>query len=73
MVDTHYDIHIRVYITARAHDYIPTQREAENRIADLLLAMPRLEEGADWHVHATSLPEQPVLEERKRHGKCDLK
>jgi hypothetical protein len=52
----HYDICIRVYVRAPMGENIPSQRVVENRISDLLLAMPRLDEGAKWDVSATALP-----------------
>jgi hypothetical protein len=53
----HYDICLRVYVRASMGKDIPSQRMVENKISDLLLAMPRLDEGAEWDVSATSLPE----------------
>jgi hypothetical protein len=53
----HYDIKIRVYVRSGAGKELPEQRQVENKISDLLLAMPRLDEGAEWDVSATSLPE----------------
>lgn len=50
-----HDITIRVYVRAK-RGKLPTKREVENKISDLLLAQPRLDDGADWDVSATSLP-----------------
>lgn len=52
----HYDIRIRVYVRSYRGEDLPSRRDVENRIADLLLAMPRLDTGAKWDVSATSLP-----------------
>ena len=52
----HYDIVLRVYWRSQRGKDGPNQRDVENRISDLLLAMPRLDTGADWDVSATSLP-----------------
>lgn len=50
-----YDITIRVYVRAKPGK-LPTKRDVENKISELLLAQPRLDDGADWDVSATSLP-----------------
>jgi hypothetical protein len=47
MTNDQHDITIRVYITACGHDYLPTKRDVEN--------------GAEWCVHATSLPMPPPI------------
>lgn len=57
MENTFYDITMRVYVRAPEGRELPTQRSVEDMISSLLLAMPRLEEGAPWDVSATSLPE----------------
>jgi hypothetical protein len=56
----HHDVHMRIYVRSPMGKDLPTQREVENKISDLLLAQPRLdEEGVDWDVSATScLPEE---------------
>lgn len=56
----HYDIKMRIYVRSPSGKELPSQREVENRISDLLLDQPRLdEEGVDWDVSATSiLPEE---------------
>ena len=56
----HYDVHMRIYVRAPRGKDLPSRREVENRISDLLLDQPRLdEEGVDWDVSATScLPEE---------------
>lgn len=52
----HYDVHMRIYVRAPMGKEMPSRREVENRISDLLLDQPRLdEEGVDWDVSATSL------------------
>jgi hypothetical protein len=62
----HYDICMRVYVRAPMGANIPSQQTVENKISDLLLAMPRLDKGAPWDVSATSLPEPH--EDRCPHG-----
>jgi hypothetical protein len=53
----HYDIKMRVYVRSAMSKELPDQRQVENKISDLLLAMPRLDEGAEWDVSSTSLPD----------------
>lgn len=53
----HYDITLRVYVRSLLGKDLPDQRTVENKISDLLLALPRLDEGAEWDVSATSLPD----------------
>jgi hypothetical protein len=51
----HYDVHMRIYVRSPQGKELPSRREVENRISDLLLDQPRLdEEGIDWDVSATS-------------------
>jgi len=54
----HHDILLRVYVRSQKGEELPSKREVENKISNLLLAMPRLdEEGVAWDVSATSIPE----------------
>lgn len=52
----HHDIHLRVYVRSAMGKDLPDQQQVEDRVSELLLAMPRLDEGADWDVSATMLP-----------------
>lgn len=52
----YYDITMRVYVRSAMGKELPDQRQVENKISDLLLDMPRLDEGAEWDVSSTSLP-----------------
>lgn len=53
--DEHYDINIHVFIR-RTGDRTPTKHAVEDTITRLLLAMPRLNEGAAWDVSAVLIP-----------------
>lgn len=50
----HHDIKMRIYVRSAMGKELPDQREVENKISDLLLALPRLDEGVDWDVSSTS-------------------
>jgi hypothetical protein len=47
---------MRIYTRSAMGKPLPTRREVENKISNLLLAEPRLDEGVDWDVAATSIP-----------------
>jgi hypothetical protein len=51
----HIDVRMRIYVRSPTGRDLPGQREVENKISDMLLAQPRLDEGVDWDVSATSL------------------
>jgi len=51
-----HDITIRVYVRAKK-GRLPTKRDVENYISTTLLSGPRLCDGDDWDVSATSLPD----------------
>jgi len=51
-----YTITMKVYVRSAIGQEVPDQRTVENKITSLLLAQPRLDEGAFWDVAATSIP-----------------
>jgi hypothetical protein len=61
----HHDIKIRVYVRSPMGKPLPSQRQVENKISDLLLAMPRLDDDPqpDWDVSATSIPPEKERED----------
>jgi hypothetical protein len=50
-----HDIKIRVYTRAPEGKNPPSKQDVENKICDLILAMPRIDNGSEWDVIATSL------------------
>jgi hypothetical protein len=50
---------MKIYTRSAIGKLLPTRREVEDKISNLLLAEPRLDEGVDWDVHATSIPHVP--------------
>jgi hypothetical protein len=68
----HYDIRLRIYVRSAKGETLPSKRDVENKISDLLLAQKRLDDGAKWDVSATSIPDEddakePELFHEKRH------
>lgn len=59
-----YPIMMNVYVRAKDIHHLPTIRQVEDKISNLLLALPREgEEGYEgWDVSGTCLPPQPVGE-----------
>jgi hypothetical protein len=56
---------MRIYVRSAVGKRLPTRREVENKVSDLLLGMPRLDEdGVDWDVSATSIPGEDDLRQR---------
>ena len=59
-----YNVRMLVYVRHACPDTPPSRRDIENKISNLLLAMPRLDEGASWDVAATSIPGEDDETER---------